>query len=102
MTDGEWKLWNELRGFRKLYGLHIRRQAPIGPYIADFAIFSRNLIIELDGEFHFTEDGASRDQNRDEWFRQQGFRILRITTAEFSENPTGCINSILFELGLLR
>jgi len=48
MTDGERRLWEEIREFRRLYGLHVRRQALIGHYIADFAIHERELIIEVD------------------------------------------------------
>jgi very-short-patch-repair endonuclease len=44
MTDGERKLWSELKEFRRLYGLHVRKQAPIGRYVADFVIHSKALI----------------------------------------------------------
>jgi len=67
MTDGERKLWAELRQFRRLYGLHVRKQVPIGPYIADFAIHSKKIVIEVDGEHHFLPGRMIRDQNRDAW-----------------------------------
>ncbi|WP_318764204.1 DUF559 domain-containing protein [Aminobacter niigataensis] len=41
MTDGERKLWGELKDFRRLYGLHARKQAPIGPYIVDFVLHEK-------------------------------------------------------------
>ena len=67
MTEGEWRLWREIREFRRLYGLHVRRQAPVGRYVADFAIHERKLIIEVDGEQHFSDEGLERDKVRDNW-----------------------------------
>jgi len=46
MTDGELKLWSELKQLKSL-GLHVRKQVPIGAYIADFAILRKKLVIEL-------------------------------------------------------
>jgi len=83
-----------------LYGLHVRKQVPIGSYIADFAIHSRNLIIEVDGEHHFSPDGMRRDKKRDAWFAGQGYRVLRINTGELSENIDGCVETILREAGV--
>jgi len=102
MTDGEQRLWSELRDFRRWYGIHVRRQAPVGPYIADFAIHESKVIIELDGEQHFWADGLVRDARRDEWLETQGYRVFRINTGELSENFDGCIEHILDALGLME
>ncbi len=102
MTEGEQKLWSELRDFRRLYGVHVRKQVPIGPYIADFAIHSKNLIIEVDGEHHFTPEGMTRDQRRDSWFASQGYKTIRMTTGELSESFGGCVEEILREAGLME
>ena len=99
-TEGEKRLWSELRQFRRIYGLHVRRQAPIGRYVADFVIQSRRLVIEVDGEFHALPNRQIADARRDEWLKSQGYRTLRITTGELSENLDGCIETILRELGL--
>ncbi|MEN7450394.1 endonuclease domain-containing protein [Mesorhizobium sp. CCNWLW179-1] len=101
MTEGERKLWLELREFRRLYGIHVRRQAPLGPYIADFVIHERHLIIEVDGEHHFTATGHARDRKRDEWLASQGYKTLRFNTGELSESFDGCVEEILRELGLM-
>ena len=100
MTNGEKQLWWELREFRKNYGLHVRKQVPIGPYVTDFAVHAKKLIIEIDGEHHFTHDGIKRDKKRDKWFASQGYNVLRINTGDLIENFDGCIETILFELGL--
>ena len=102
MTAGERRLWSELRDFRRLYGIHVRKQAPIGPYIADFAIHEHGLVIEIDGEHHFTPEGLRRDRVRDEWLASQGYRVLRFNTGELSGSFDGCIVEILDALGLMR
>lgn len=85
MTDGERRLWSELREFRHLYGVHVRKQAPIGPYVADFVIHAKGLVIEVDGEHHVLPDEMRRDSRRDEWFASQGYKVLRLTTADLSD-----------------
>ena len=100
LTDGEARLWSELKQFRRLYGLHIRRQVPIGPYFADFAVQSRKLVIEVDGEHHFEPGRQEKDAKRDAWLADLGYRVLRINTGELDENFDGCIEAILKELGL--
>ena len=100
MTDGERKLWSELKEFRRLYGLHVRKQAPIGPYIVDFVIQSKSLVIEVDGEHHVMPDRMVRDARRDDWLQAKGYRVLRLTTAELSDSFDGCVTEILYALGL--
>jgi very-short-patch-repair endonuclease len=102
MTDGERRLWSELREFRRLYGVHVRKQAPIGPYVVDFVIHEHKLVIEIDGEHHFTPTGTARDRVRDEWFASQGYRVIRINTGELSDAFDGCIVEILHALGLME
>jgi very-short-patch-repair endonuclease len=102
MTDGEPKLWSELKEFRRLYGLHARKQAPIGPYTVDFVIHSKTLVIEVDGEHHFLPDRMVRDARRDDWLATKGYRVLRFTTGELSDSFDGCIEEILRALGLME
>jgi very-short-patch-repair endonuclease len=51
MTRAECALWVELRRL-PLKGTHFRRQAPFGPFIADFLCHGARLIIEVDGGAH--------------------------------------------------
>lgn len=101
MTDGERKLWSELRQFRRWYGIHVRRQAPIGWYIADFAIHERGLVIEIDGEHHLMADRMAKDRIRDQWLGSQGYRVLRFTTSDITDSFDGCIEEVLHALGLM-
>jgi very-short-patch-repair endonuclease len=102
MTDGERKLWSELKEFRRLYGLHARKQAPMGPYTVDFVIHSKSLVIEVDGQHHFLPDRMVRDARRDDWLSTKGYRVLRFTTGDLSDSFDGCIEEILRALGLME
>ena len=81
MTDAEALLWSRLRG--EALGVRFRRQAPIGPYIADFACLSRKVIVECDGEQHFE---SRSDQRRDRWLAAQGYTVLRFWNNEVLGN----------------
>ena len=73
-TDAEARLWLYIRR-RQLAGQRFRRQHPIGPYIADFACFERQLVIELDGDQH--DANRQYDQRRDRYMTARGFQVLR-------------------------
>ena len=102
MTDGERKLWVERREFRRWYGIHVRKQVPIGIYVADFAIHEHRLVIEVDGEHHFEPERQRRDRERDEWLAGQGYTVMRFSTGELSDTFDGCIEEILGALGLMQ
>ncbi len=74
-------LWAELRKLK----LNIRRQAPIGPYVADFAHHPSRVVIEVDGYFHTLEGRGERDVRRDEWLKSQGYRVVRISEHDARE-----------------
>ena len=90
MTPQERKLWAKLRELNRMLGLHFRRQAPIGPFIVDFADLGRRVVIEVDGGGH----GGPRDVSRDEWLASQGFRVLRFWNPEVSGNIDGVMQVI--------
>jgi len=100
MTEGERKLWSALKEFRKLYGLHVRKRAPIGPFIADFVVHSERLVIEVDGEHHFEPERMKRDASRDSWLANEGYRVLRFNTGEIAHSFDGCVEEILRACGV--
>ena len=102
MTSGEKRLWGELREFRRHYGLHARRQVPIDAYVVDFAIQSAKLVIEVDGEHHFTPEGIRKDSMRDLWLTDRGYKVLRFNTGEIANSLDGCVEQVLRELKLWR
>ncbi len=58
------------------------RQKPLGHYIADFYCARRLLVIELDGDTHFTERGEKYDTERAAALAMHRVRIVRFTNAE--------------------
>jgi len=91
MTDAEQKLWRALRD-RRLRGIKIRRQVPIGPYIADFICYEKRLVIEVDGGQHAD---SPRDLRRDQWLATNGFRILRFWNNEVLSNLDGVLTVVV-------
>ena len=92
-TPHEIKLWYLLRG-KNFQDLKFRRQYPIGKYIVDFCCFEKKLVIELDGGGHNTDNQIQKDQLRDKYLENQGFRILRIWNNELDENLDGVLDKI--------
>jgi very-short-patch-repair endonuclease len=77
-----------------IYGSHFRRQAPIGPYVVDFACLRAKLVIELDGGHHSRDDVASRDEIRTQWLQRQGYRVIRFWNAELNDNLAGVLDTV--------
>jgi very-short-patch-repair endonuclease len=90
MTDAERVMWRLLRD-RRLAGAKFRRQVPLGPYVADFLSFDLHLIVEVDGGQHA---GSVRDQRRDAWFAESGFRTLRFWNNDVLGNADGVFLTI--------
>ena len=80
-TPAEKRLWQELRN-RHLDGFKFVRQAPIGPYIADFLCRERHLIIEADGATHSSDEEIAQDEIRTAQIAKLGYRIIRVQSIE--------------------
>lgn len=63
----------------KKTGVRFSKQAIIGFYIVDFAVPSKMLIIEIDGEVHETQ--KEYDRKRDE-FLSKWFTVVRVKNAD--------------------
>jgi very-short-patch-repair endonuclease len=92
-TDAERKLWYLLRTLKPL-GFHFRRQAPIGPFIADFVWYDGKLVIELDGSQHM-EARRGYDARRTVWMNSQGYRVLRFWDNDVLKAPRSVGEAIL-------
>ena len=71
MKDAENMLWLKLRR-KQLKGHQFYRQKIIGKYIVDFYCPKANLVIELDGGQHDSEDSQSKDRTRDDILGELG------------------------------
>lgn len=94
MTDAERRIWYRLRAHR-FEGIKFKRQVPIGSYVVDFACLNHKLVVELDGGQH---SDASRDRYRDEWLRENGFRVLRFWNNDVLKNTDAVLLEILSAL----
>ena len=70
-TDAERFLWEKLRN-NQFFGQKFRRQHPVSLFIADFYCHKYKLIIELDGEYHFTEEQKILDDERTSLLNSNG------------------------------
>ena len=93
LTPAERKLWHALRAHR-FQDLHIRRQVPMGRYIADFICHANRVVIEVDGEQHGFDREATRDRVRDAWFALQGYQVLRFWNAQVLHEMESVLDTI--------
>jgi len=78
-TPAERKLWFDyLRDLPQKF----TRQTPLGNYIADFYCANEMLVIELDGDSHFTAASEKYDERRTDALTAQGIRVIRFTNLE--------------------
>ncbi len=55
-----------------------QKELSIGHYSADFAWVDKKKVIEIDGDQHCRNDAQLHDKKRDEFFKEQGWEVLRI------------------------
>jgi len=96
MTDGERKLWRRLRS--DFPELHFRRQAPVGPYFADFACHKNGIVAEVDGGQHMLADHAAKDSARNAYLARHGYRLFRFWNKDVLKNIDGVVTAIQDEL----
>ena len=96
-TKAENRLWQALRN-RQLEGRKFRRQHPIDRYVVDFVALSGKLIVEVDGATHSTPREIAHDEERTRHLEALGFRVMRVTNRDVSENLRGVLATILSEL----
>ena len=95
-TPAEKKLWYE---FLRDLPQKFTRQKPLGQYVADFYCSRQRLVIELDGDSHYT-DGAQRyDGARTVALEMRGVRVIRFTNTEVVENFDAVCDAITAALG---
>ena len=87
MTEPEKRLWGILRNHQ--LGVKFRRQHGIGHYIVDFYCPELKLIIEVDGESHFSEDAQAYDKIRDKFMLELGLTTIRFSNHEVMTNIDG-------------
>ena len=74
-TLAERKLWGYLRNFP----VKMWRQKPINHFIVDFYCPKLKLVIEVDGDNHFSQEGLVYDQERTRILENYGLKVVRFT-----------------------
>ena len=92
-TEAEKKLWRHLRN-RQILNAKFRRQQSFGPYILDFYCAESKLAIELDGGQHAGSKGIIRDEQRDEYLKQEGVIVLRFWNTQLHHEFEGVLDMI--------
>ncbi len=74
--------------YKFLRGLDCKftRQKPLGQYVADFYCASQRLVIELDGDSHYTDQALRYDAARTEALGLLGIRVIRFTNLEVMQD----------------
>lgn len=63
-------------------GFTFNRQKPLNNYIVDFYCKPLNLVIEVDGGYHFEKEQKIRDQKRQQLLEEMGLNFLRFHDEE--------------------
>ena len=91
-TDAEKVLWEYLR--RNALGVRFRRQFIIGDFITDFACIEKKLVIEVDGQYHLTDEQIEEDRKRTYHISQLGYHVIRFTNEEIMTDINKVISII--------
>ncbi|GMV18844.1 MAG: DUF559 domain-containing protein [Myxococcales bacterium] len=94
-TWSEQAFFNLVRGGR--LGVAVRRQVVIGEFVADFAVPSAKLIVEIDGSSHAHRVAA--DTRRDEKLARLGWRVLRLEAELVLRQPEVALSRVRRALG---
>ena len=68
-------MWKQLKG--KNLGVKFLRQHAILDFIVDFVCLEKKLVIEVDGEYHLTEEQKKEDEMRSQRLKGMGYHVLR-------------------------
>jgi len=95
MTPAEKRLWY---GYLRTFKFLVLRQRPIDSFIVDFFCAQLRLVIEVDGESHFTDEGKDYDWERTQILEGYGLKVLRFTNNEVLQDWEGVCRRIEEEI----
>ena len=92
MTKEERHLWYD---FLRDYPVKFYRQRIIGAYIVDFYCSKASLVVELDGNQHYSTDKAElNDKLRTDYLVNRGITVLRFSNRVIKDNYIGVCETI--------
>ncbi len=92
-TLGEVILWKKLKG-KQFFGYDFHRQKPLLDYIVDFYCAELNLVIEIDGKYHNSEDVYFEDVKRQQTLEKYKLNFLRLTEKEMKHQLINVLRAI--------
>jgi very-short-patch-repair endonuclease len=93
-THAETHLWHHLKS-TQLKNHKFRRQHSIGNFITDFYFPKEKLVIEIDGNSHFTKESQEYDAKRTKFLNSLNIRVIRFTNLEVLQNTEGVLLEII-------
>lgn len=97
-TKAENKMWYDL--FKKA-SYRVYRQRPIGSCIVDFYIPHCKLVVEIDGDYHMTEEQKQKDKLRDEALISLGYHVIRFSNEQVMKDLIYVKNSLYAEMKMI-
>lgn len=92
MTEAETVMWERLRQMPRPYSF--RRQHIIGDYIVDFVCLSKKLVVEVDGEYHYTEEQMILDNIRTDFLNRMGYNVIRFANEQVINDTNDVVAQI--------
>ena len=92
MTTPERQLWKCIRN--DSLGVRIRRQYGIGKYIVDFYSPKLKLVIEIDGDDHYTDSSKRYDSIRTDYMNSIGIKVIRYTNQDVMINLDAVVSDL--------
>lgn len=96
-THAEKVLWMELKS-KSLEDYKFRQQHLIDDFIVDFVCLSKKLVVEVDGEYHFTEEQIQLDNYRIITLNKLGYKVIRFTNEQVVKSISEVLKEIKKEL----
>jgi very-short-patch-repair endonuclease len=95
-------VWKAVR--RHQLGFKIRRQHPLGRFIADFYCAECRLVIEIDGDLHAEPEQAAYDAARTGALLNLGYKVIRFEARQVEAELPAVLEAIrrACEEGMMR
>ena len=91
MTPQERKLWYN---YLKTFSVKMYRQRPIDHFIVDFYCPKAHLVIVLDGNQHYTQEGKEYDHLRTEILEQYKLMVIRFSNLQIDQQFSSVCSEI--------
>jgi len=93
MSLPEVLLWQRVRN--RAGGIKLRRQHPVGGFVADFYCAACRTVFEIDGISHAMGSRPDTDASRTAWMERHGLRVIRIPAADVLRDPDATAQAIV-------